>query len=192
MSKTILKILLVFEPETNNYAEIGIRTILKSYPQAKISTLLDHTDLPDTMKRMVESAFFYRTDHQIVAYNDELPSEYDMMILFVQNPSTSMLPNLVSMTNTVKAGRRYILDCNFNVYRPRRYWYYRFRILVARVPLFLREPAFLFAQVSIGIKFVRRHVLRRFGLLEQWEKANVENTTANDEAEIEETFDQNE
>ena len=169
------KTLLVFEPNTAAYAEIGLGAIARAYPQAYADVLTGHNNLSDRFAGMARKIFVYseQENGQITAPGLEQKGDsllYDLVILFVQNPSLPIVSDLLNITKTVKARNNFILDCNFSVYRPRRYWFYRFRALIQQLLYALEEPTILLSQAKVGTQFLVRHVMRRLVLWEHWDE----------------------
>ena len=171
------RMLLMFEPNTAAYVEIGLGAVAQAYPHVCADVLTSHNNLPDRPADVAKKIFIYaqQANGQITApglkHRGTSPP-YDLAILFVQDPSSQIVADLLKIAKTVGARHKFILDCNFNVYRPRRYWSYRFRALIQRLLYVLQEPTFLLSQAKVGGRFLVRHVVRRLALWERWEEVN--------------------
>ncbi len=173
------RIMLIFEPDTAAYADIGLSAVAKALPEAEIDVLSSYNSISEEGAAKASKIFGYaKHDNSQVVFLGPLQNgsspRYDLAIVFVQNPSAPIVRDLLNLAKTFRATRRYILDCNFNAYRPRRYWFYRLRALVQRLPQVLEEPTFLMAQVKLGSRFVAKHALSRLGLWEHWEEVSYQ------------------
>ncbi|OGF55349.1 MAG: hypothetical protein A2Z21_07760 [Candidatus Fraserbacteria bacterium RBG_16_55_9] len=169
-------IVLMFEPNTAAYADIGLRAVSRAFPQARVDVLSSRYSLSDECVGLASEIFTYsqQYDGRVSPADIERRAgskPYDLAMLLVQDPSATIARDLLSMAKRVKARRHYIIDCNFNVHRPRRFWFYRLRAIVQRVPYILEEPAFLLLQLRVGVRYVARYVLRKLRLWERWEAA---------------------
>jgi hypothetical protein len=174
------KILLMFEPDTAAYVEIGLSAVARAHPLAEIDLLARNHNQSERIVPMANNTFSHvqNEDSKIIApgFNETNgKSDYDLLMLFVQDPSSPIAANLLKVAKGIKSRRRIVLDCNFNAYRPRRYWYFRLSAFIQRLPYILEEPAYLLCQMRAVIRLVNRHVLNRFGLWYRWESGDRKN-----------------
>jgi hypothetical protein len=176
------RVLLAFEPNTAGYLQIGVEAIRRVQPNALVDLLADESASSECEVSDAARVFRYSItpDGEATAPSLESRSrgaqpllEYDLTLLFVQNPSNPIVSDLLQLMKTVKTRRRLMLDCNFNAYRRHSYWHYRFRAFLERLPYVVEEPRLLLDQVRIAAAVLRRHVLTKLGRWERWEAAEA-------------------
>ena len=170
------RVLLAFEPNTAGYLRIGIEAIRRIQPDALVHLLTDETATSEGEITDAARVFRYSLTPSGQVSAPSLgsrrrkggsPSEYDLALLFVQNPTNPIVSDLLRIMKTVKTRKRLMLDCNFNAYRRHSYWHYRFRALLERLPYVIEEPRLLLDQVRIAGAVLRRHLLTKLG---RWER----------------------
>ncbi len=175
-----LTVLAAFEPDTAGYAEIGVRALARMLPDARVDVLADAggsasvASLPG-----VREVFRYDPDGDGLddfSRGRGTSGGYDLSLAFVQDPNAPSAGDLLQATRRIGVGKRLLVDCNFNVHRPERYWYYRFRAFMARAAHLSREPRSLLAQGRTVATVLKRHLLRALGRWERWERAGVAKT----------------
>ena len=175
------RVLLAFEPNTAGYQRIGVEAIRRLQPDALVDLLAD-----ESTENACESWDAAHVYHYSIAPSGQVSapslesgdadgqrSEYDLSLLFVQNPSNPIVSDLLRIMKTVRAKKRLMMDCNFNAYGRHSYWYYRFRALLERLPYVFEEPRLLLDQIRIAGSVLRRQVLVKLGRWERWEAAKA-------------------
>ncbi len=160
------RILLMFEPDTAGFAEIGTRAARRTYPGGRFHLLTSDAGADssgDSMRHIYETGR---------AGKLEAPSlggeRFDLLMAFVQDPESEVARQLIRLSESFRATRRLVVDCNFNVLRSNRYWTYRLRSLAERLRLAAREPSLLLSNLRTGLRVVRRQVLKRLGRWDRW------------------------
>lgn len=163
------RILLMFEPNTAGYMDIALQTISRAYSTVQVDILT--TSEPTTASlSLVQQIFYYSltNDGESLTFEQEPSALYDNLILFVKSFSSTNARRLLNDTKQIKSRQRLIVDCNFNTYTRRRFWYYRVRVFIRRLRYMTEDPRLLLSQLRLVLFFILRQIHIQTGSWERW------------------------
>jgi hypothetical protein len=165
------RLLLALEPRTGSYGAVALEVLARAYPRAQIDIFF-HNDHQDELDwRGQRTVYLYQLDQAADGYRAVdvagMPG-YDLILVIVLNPADPAQQKLIRLSRQLDAAHVLVLDCNMNLYRRRRYWYYRLRALWSRTRYFWQEPSLLWRELQTDLRFVRRQIALRLGRHERW------------------------
>jgi len=163
-------VLLAVEPGTGGYGEIAANVVGRAYPSANVDLLVEDGSAPLPGRSHDQRVFFYQRDPSGWGYTllDPKPSAHDLIIVVLLNPAVPKSHQFLHLLKLLKGEQTLVLDCNMNVFRRHRYWYYRVRVLLSRTSYFMEEPSMLWNELVGDARFVYQRLRRRMGRFERW------------------------